>query len=275
MAVNNSIRTNPSAFSALRTLSSINRRADTIQNQVSTGLKVAGPLEDASSFAIAQGIRGEVKAISAVNQGLRAALGVVKVGIAAATAVSEILTDMREKTVAGRNAGLTEQQRAIINDDFLELRDQFEGLVNDAQFNGKNLIVNGSTAMTVLSNIEGGSYTIASYQISAINLDFGSADANLQSVANSEASDGYVVEALQTVGTALGGLGASARFLQSQIAFNEQVSDATEEGLGNIVDADLARASAELSAVQVQEQLSIQTLGIANQRPSTLIGLFN
>ena len=77
-----------------------------------------------------------------------------------------------------------------------------------------------------------------------------------------------------TVNTALGSLGAEVRALELQTTFLEQISDATDEGLGNIVDADLARESAKLTALQVQQQLSVQTLGIANQRPQSLLGLF-
>lgn len=275
MAVTNSILTNPGSYAALRKLDLINRQADAAQNRVSTGLKVSNAVDDASNFAIAQGIRGEIKAISSVNQGLRAALGVIKVSIAAATGVSDTLALMREKTVQGRNEGLTAQQRTIVASDFIQLRDQFDRLVSNATFNGRNIIVNGSSSMTVLTNIDGDSFTIDNYQISAINLQFGLADANLDNVANSIATDGYVVEALDTVGNALAGLAASARYIESQISFNESVSDATEEGLGNIVDADLARGAAEVTALQVQQQLSIQTLGIANQRPNALLSLFS
>ncbi|MEP4441988.1 MAG: flagellin, partial [Hyphomicrobiales bacterium] len=73
MAVQNSILTNSSAFTALRTLNTINRNLDTTQNRVSTGLKVAGALDNASTFAIAQGIRSELSGIDAVTQGLNSA----------------------------------------------------------------------------------------------------------------------------------------------------------------------------------------------------------
>ena len=97
---------------------------------------------------------------------------------------------------------------------------------------------------------------------------FGSATL-AQAVLSSEYSD---LES--AVNTALGSLGAEVRALELQTTFLEQISDATEEGLGNIVDADLARESAKLTALQVQQQLSVQTLGIANQRPQSLLGLF-
>ncbi|WP_193179837.1 flagellin [Nisaea sediminum] len=275
MAVVNSVRTNPGALSALRALNGINRKSATIQDRVSTGLKVTGAEGGASNFAIAQGLRAELTAYRALNQGLRTALGVVKVGIAAATGVSDVLTEMRGKSVQGRNAGLTAQQRSIVANDFLALRDQFDRLVSNAKFNEKNLIVTGSSSMTVLTNIAGGTVTIDNYELSAITLQFGLVDANLDTVSNAEAADGYVVDALFTVATALAGLAESARFIESQIGFNESLSDATEEGLGNIVDADLARDSARLTALQVQQQLSVQTLGIATQRPNSLLSLFS
>jgi flagellin len=72
----------------------------------------------------------------------------------------------------------------------------------------------------------------------------------------------------------LGQLGAEVRALNFQTDFLAAVTDATEEGLGNIVDADLARESAQLTALQVRQQLGVQVLNIANQAPQTLLGLF-
>ena len=76
------------------------------------------------------------------------------------------------------------------------------------------------------------------------------------------------------VNTALGSLGKEVRALNLQTQFLEEIRDATDEGLGNIVDADLARESARLTSLQVQQQLATQSLGIANQRPQSLLGLF-
>ena len=76
------------------------------------------------------------------------------------------------------------------------------------------------------------------------------------------------------INTALGTLGAEVRALNLQTSFLEKIRDSTDEGLGNIVDADLARESARLTSLQVQQQLSVQTLSIANQRPQSLLGLF-
>ena len=75
------------------------------------------------------------------------------------------------------------------------------------------------------------------------------------------------------INTSLGALGSEIRALNFQTDFLSTVVDSTEVGLGNIVDADLARESAELTALQVRQQLGVQVLGIANQQPQILLGL--
>jgi len=276
MAVANSIRTNPSSLTALRNLNSINRNADEIQNRVSTGLKVAGAVDDASNFAIAQGVRTGLRAWSAVTQGLRQAQGVLKVAIAAAEGTSDLLIAMKEKTVAARNAGLTTEQRQIIHDDYIELYNQAQDLVErQASFNGFNMVTITSTDYTVLTDLDGGSFTVAAQSINGQSLQFGVAGAlDLTSLSNAAIADSTVDTAQNLVADALGSFGADYRRIESQIRFIEEITDASKEGLGNIVDADLARESAKLTSVQIQQQLSVQTLGIANQRPQTLLGLF-
>lgn len=274
MTVQNSVLTHTSAVLALRTLKSINTESDALQKHLSTGLRISGATDSASNYAIAQGLRSELAAFDAVNQGLRAVIGLTKVSIAAATAVSNTLKDMRAKAVEGRNEGLTDQQRIIVAADFIGMRDQLDDMVvNQASFNGRNILQDGSSSVNVLINLQGDSYTIDNYEIQAINLQLGLPDANLDNVANATAAETYVVEAMGTVSDALAGLGASTRFLEQQISFNESLTDATAEGLGNIVDADLARDSAQFNALKVRNELSIQVVNIANQRPNVLLEL--
>ena len=275
MAVQNSINTSPGVFVALRTLSSINRNLDVAQNRVSTGLKASGALTDGSNFAIAQGIRGELKAIGAVQQGLNQAKGIGKVAVAGTTAVSNLLTDIRSKLTELSNEGITTNQRAILEEDFNQLVSQAANFIDNAVFNGVNLLdtAGASPAINTLSNLTGGSLTLSNADLRTQVLSLAGASFANASAAQAVLSTQYA--ALESVvNTALGTLGAEVRALELQTQFLEQISDANEEGLGNIVDADLGRESARLTSLQVQQQLSIQTLGIANQRPQSLLGLF-
>jgi flagellin len=281
MAVQNSINTNLSAFTALRTLNNINRNLDSTQNRVSTGLKISGALDGASNFAIAQGIRGELKAIDAVSQGLNNAKGIGNVALAGATGVSNLLADIRAKLTELSNEGLTSSQRDILADDFNQLLSQASNFVNNSVFNGVNLLSSGSTSVNTLSNLSGGTLSLtAQSEVTTQVASLAGIGANLASgtAASATAAQSAIAQefaALEsTINTALGTLGAEVRALNLQNQFLEQIRDATEEGLGNIVDADLARESARLTSLQVQQQLSVQTLGIANQRPQSLLGLF-
>ena len=279
MAVQNSVLTNVGAFVALRNLNSTNAKLDQVQNRVSTGLKVAGALDDASNFSIAQGIRGELKAIGAVTQGLNNAKGVGKVAIAGATGVSNLLTDIRAKLTSLGNEGITTQQRTILADDFNKLMSQANNFVANSIFNGVNLLSSGGNNVNTLSNLSGGTLTLTAQSLTTVISSLQGLGASVASsasgAANAQAAITTEFNALEsTVNAALGSLGAEVRAWDLQTSFLAEISDATAEGLGNIVDADLARESARLTSLQVQQQLSIQTLGIANQRPQSLLGLF-
>jgi flagellin len=275
MAIQNSVITNPSSLVALRNLNSINRNLDTIQNRVSTGLKITGALDDASNFAIAQGIRGELKAITAVSQGLNNAKGVGNVALAGVTGLSDLLADVRSKLTELSNEGITTAQRNILGDDFDALLSQAANFIDNAVFNGINLLDTAtlSTDVATLSNLNGGTLTLTAQDVRTTTLSLAGISTGSASAAQAAISAQYA-NLESVVNTALGALGAEVRALDLQTSFLEQITDATEEGLGNIVDADLARESARLTALQVQQQLSVQTLGIANQRPQSLLGLF-
>jgi flagellin len=273
--VNNSILTNPEAFVALRNLEQTNQKLATTQNRVSTGLKVTGAVDDASNFAIAQGIRGDIRALGAVTKGINNSKGIGNVALAGATAISDLLQDIRQKLTELSNQGITTQQRAILTNDLNELLSQASNFVANAVFNNVNLLT-GTTNIDTLSNLNGGTLRLTAQtnvgvQIRSVAAAVAAATTatNAQSVLTNEYGN---LESVMNL--ALGALGAEIRALNFQTDFLNSVTDATEEGLGNIVDADLARESAQLTALQVRQQLGVQVLNIANQAPGALLGLF-
>jgi flagellin len=273
MPIQNSINTNIGAFVALQNLNTINSRLDVVQNRVSTGLKVADAVQDASSFAIAQGVRGNLKAFEAVSQGLANGRGVGAVTLAGATAISDLLGDIQKKITEGQNAGNSTEQQTILNNDFVNLVAQVNTFITNATYNGRNLLSNASTSLNVIGNVDGTTITIRS------NSAFSQASVNIgaQNISSTVAATkalSALFAATSTINSVLGNLGADIRTLNFQETFVNKLTDAISEGLGSIVDADLAKESSKLQALQVQQQLSVQTLNIANQRSSTLLSLF-
>jgi flagellin len=273
VAIQNSINTNIGAFIALQNLNQVNKRLETVQNRVSTGLKINSAADDASSFSIAQGVRGNLKAYEAVSQGLSNGRGVAAVTLAGATAISDLLGDVQKKITEGQNAGNSTEQQAILNSDFLNLVAQINTFITNSTYNGRNLLSNLSTSINVIANVDGSTLTIRSnsaFSVASINLGA----QNISSTVAAAKALSALFQATASINTVLGNLGADTRALNFQDDFVSKLIDATTEGLGSIVDADLAKESSRLQALQVQQQLSITTLNIANSNPRNLINLF-
>lgn len=277
-----SILTNPSLFSGLQTLRNVNARVAESSKAVSTGQKVRGALDDASNFAISQGLRGELRAIDAVIQGLNSAKGVAKVAVAGAEATSDIMNDIRKKIIEATNPGVTTQQRQILQNDYVDLLGDMRQILENSEFNGLNLLIEIAVPfnlfvgqvqnLDVLSNTGGDTVRVGGHRLDLVYARLINEDLN--SVANANAALNIWDTNISFVNIALGDLGADSRQLNFQVDNLAQIRDEVTSGLGNIVDADLARESAKLAAGQVQQQLSVQTLNIAKAQPSIIQQLF-
>lgn len=268
-----SVNTNSGALTALQTLNRTNTALDVTSKRVQTGYRVADAYDDASSFAVAQGLRGDIKAYTAVSQSLAGGVGVGKVALAGATNVSDLIGDMRAKITALSGDNLSADERTTITNDLTAIRSQVDNAIANASYNGVNLLQTASTDRNFLANIDGSTITLRANDVQGAKATFDAAlDVSTAAAATTSVS---ALNAFETaVNRALGNIGADMRSFNSQDNLIQSIVDATEEGLGAIVDADLPRESARLQALQVQQQLAVQSLGIANSQPQILLGLF-
>jgi flagellin len=82
-------------------------------------------------------------------------------------------------------------------------------------------------------------------------------------------------ETVQTaINNALNTFGSDSNYLDAQIAYNKEKIDSLQSGIGALVDADLAKESAQLQSLQIRQQLGTQSLSIVNQAPQSLLSLF-
>jgi len=272
-----SVNTNTSAMIALQNLEATNRSLETTQNRINTGLKVAGAKDNSAIFAIAQDARGEVGALGAIQQSVSRATSVVDIGIAAGETVSNLLIEMKEKAVAANDPSLDTFSRQALNEDFQALLEQVQTAVTNATFDGANLLDGSLTnGLTVLADASA-SNTIT---VSTENLSLGgsiislTSGSDLLSLANASTALGQINTSLQNTNSALARLGSAGKKLETHLVFIGKLEDTLQAGIGNLVDANLAEESASLQALQVKQQLGVQALGIANQRPQLLLSLF-
>lgn len=271
-----SVNTNVGAMIALQNLNATNAQLATTQSRINTGKSVANAKDNGAIWAIAQGQRAEIGALSAVKQSLDRGVAAVDVALAAGETVSDLLLQMKEKALAATDASLKTAARAALNEDFVALRDQIASVTANAEFNGINLLETGATGFAALANAQGTSTLTVGAEVMAL----GSANVSVaatQSISTlTDATNALadVTASIDTVSGALARLGTKSKALSTHITFVGKLTDALEAGVGNLVDADLAKESAKLQALQTKQQLGVQALGIANQTPQLVLSLF-
>jgi flagellin len=271
-----SVNTNYGAMVALQALNQTNSDLGGVQNHVNTGLRIAGPKDNGAVWAIAQNMRMDVMALNAVTQSLNRALSVADTGVAAGTSISELLKEMKEKALAAKDPSIDANARAAYNADFTALRDQITKTLENAAFDGSNLL-NGSVAnIQALANADGNSFiTLVSRNLSLGGSIVTIATTSTISTAAQASTMITTIEAsLNALNLAMSQLGTDAKKVTMHKNFIAKLSDELQNGIGNLVDADLAKESARLQSLQVKQQLGIQALSIANAAPQVILNLF-
>lgn len=275
--MSNSVHTNTAAAIALQNLTTTNNRLGDVQSRVSTGLKVQGAKDNAAIWAIAQSQRADVGALGAVKQSLDRATSIADVALSTGEAISDLLNQLKEKVVAAKDISLSTQSRKLLDADFKALLKAVSSAVQNATFDGAN-ILNGTLSVGIkfLANADASSsVTLASKDLtlSGAIITITTTDNLLTATAAGTALT-HLDASITNLNAALGDLGAQAKQIEAHNGFVSRLMDTLESGIGNLVDADLAKESARLQALQVQQQLGAQALSIANQAPQIILSLF-
>jgi flagellin len=274
----NSVNTNVGAMVALQNLNATNTELATTQSRINTGKRVGSVKDNGAIWAIAQNQRATSASLNAVKESLQRGQSTVDVAVSAGETVSDLLLQMKEKALAASDTTLDTNSRTALNDDFVSLRDQIAKAVNNADFNGANMVKGVTpTSVAAIANGEG----TATITVLAQPMDLGTGalaalgatdSISTQSMASTMIST--INTAIINVSSALSKLGTGSKSLASHLSFIAKLQDTVDAGIGNLVDADLAKESAKLQALQTKQQLGIQALSIANQSSSTLLSLF-
>ena len=272
----NSVNTNVGAMIALQNLNSTNADLMTVQNRINTGKKVASAKDNGAIWAIAQNQRSTSGSLNAVKDSLQRSQSTVDVAVAGGESVSDLLLQMKEKALAASDSSLDSASRTALNEDFKSLRDQIGKAVTNATFNGINMIKSGGATIAALADADGSS----KLTVGAQDLSLGGANVTVaatDSIGTQTLAQNMIATVATSIGnvsTALSKLGTGAKSLNSHLTFVGKLQDSIDAGVGNLVDADLAKESARLTSLQTKQQLGVQALYIANSSSSGLLSLF-
>ncbi|MFP6746516.1 MAG: flagellin [Alphaproteobacteria bacterium] len=271
-----SINTNLGAMVALQHLNSTNSMLENTQLRITTGLRVNGPKDDASTYAIAQNMRGDINGMMAVKTAIAGGESTVNVALEGAVAINDLLLEMKAKVVQANQAGLDATSRTALHNDFNALREQIQTITGTAEFNGTNLIKASAGDLSVLSTVDGSTIAVSAQTMDPTTLSINTTSLLTSATSATSATALTAIDsAITAVADKLAALGSVSKRLEIQSDFTVKLIDILRAGVGNLVDADMAEESAKLQSLQIKQQLGVQALSIANSNPQVILSLFN
>jgi flagellin len=305
-----SINTNLAAITALQNLNKINKSMLMTQSQISTGYKVATASDNAAYWSIATTMRSDKSALGAVQDALGLGAATVDTQYTATQSAIDLVDQIKTKLVAAKTPGV---DRVKIQSEISQLQNQAKSVADSATFSGQNwLSVDSSaTGYTATKNIVA-SFTRNSSGVSVGTISFNSATSVLYDstsgtktgILDKDRTDSagatYQINtidisaltdtttdqtrlsdlisgadaAIKEMTTAGTNLGAVKTRVGLQKDFITSLVGAIDTGVSTLVDADMNEASTKYQALQVQQQLGVQALSIANSSSQSILSLF-
>ncbi|WP_047029221.1 flagellin [Hoeflea sp. IMCC20628] len=307
-----SIHTNHSAMSALATLRQINAQMETTMQRISTGLRVNDASDNAAYWSIATTLRSDMKAKSAVVDALGLSRAMTDVASAGMSQAVDIVGEIKAKLVLASEPGVdktkinkeldelkaqllnvaqsssfngqnwlygspgivsmpasTRDYGGFVSVGYIEV-DKSETTLIDPADNSNGILTEDRDVTTAGGSAETfyllGSGTSGTAK--QITLDANTTADELSGMV--QAMDDMEKDLIDANAM----LGIKAKGIERQEAFTKKLIEVSKKALGRLVDADMAEESTRLKALQVQQQLAIQALSIANSQPNMILQLF-
>ena len=271
-----SVHTNDAALIALQNLNNTDTQLQEVQNRISTGLAINSAKDNAAVWAIAQGQRADIGSLGSVQSSLNRATSIADVAATAGATISDLLVQMKANVVGALDPSIDTASRNALDSAYKSELRQITSIVQNATFDGANLLNGSVSQIKFIANADAtGTITLSSQTLNLggtiITIP---STSSITSVATASIALAQLSASILNTNQALGNLGSQAKEISNHNLFVQKLSDQLQTGVGNLVDADLARESARLQSLQVQQQLGTQALSIANQAPQIILSLF-
>jgi flagellin len=268
---------------ARSTLLSLANTADLISRsneRLSSGLKVASPIDDAKVFFEAKALNDRASTLSDKKDGIDQGISSLSAALEAVDSIDSLVRQAKGIALAAKTATGTELTSLVTQ--YNGLLTQIDNLAADASYQGLNL-VNGTGSTLSVSFSE---QTTSLLSVASVDLTTGSLGLSISSAAvtttgtsfaNSSNIDASITELDAAVTTLRGNgqtLGSNVALLQTRLDFTKNYVNVLEGGSGKLTLADITEEGANLVALQTRQQLGINALSFAGQSEQNILALF-
>lgn len=244
------------------------------QTALATGKSVNSAVDNATAFFASQGFLNRANDLSNLKDSLSTSLQTVTSVNQSITNVQTVLTQLQGLTTSALQTSNTDSRNSLASQ-FNSLRTQLDLLVNDATFNGTNLLQStGNTLVVFFNETNTTALTITGVNITSAGLNVSSAGSSWATTSDINTSASLLLTALSTLRTDASSFGGNATLIQTRQTFTSNLIDSLQNASNNLVLADTNAEGASLQALQAQNQLAIVSLGISGQLAQAILRLF-
>jgi flagellin len=270
------VNTNLSALRAANTLNSTQGKLSNTLSRISSGLRVTKAADDAAGQAVAQNLstlaRSGRQAIRNTNDGV----SVIQTAESASKEVLNILDRMRELAVQSSSESLATVERGYIDDEFDDLASEVERIAQATEFNDIALSDGTNTTLTVQVGVTSGTESevdITLGDLTASNLGVDTVSIDLSSAATSQSAIDEIDDAIDSVNSIRADYGSVQNRLDSAMSNMTSYVESLTAASSQIMDADYAHETAEMTKYQVMQQAGVASLAQAKSINQSVISL--
>jgi flagellin len=263
-----------SARSNLTALTSTSKLLAETQSHLSTGKTVNNASDNATAYFASEGFLNSANDLNTVKNNLSSALQSVNSFDNSLSDVTSVVVQLQG--LATQALGTTDTStRAGLASQFNALATQLDTLVNDATFNGSNLLNStGNTLVVYFNATNTTALTITGVNVTSAGLltSSGNTAASAWAAAtNIQTSQSYLLTALSTLRTDAAQFGGNATLIQTRQDFTSNLITSLQNASSDLVSADTNTEGANLQALQAQSSLGIVSLGISGTQAQAIL----
>ncbi|MBF0219295.1 MAG: flagellin FliC [Gammaproteobacteria bacterium] len=262
------INTNVASIGAQRYLNNSQNSLQVSLQRLSSGMRINSAKDDAAGLSISEGLTKQIRGYAQATRNASDAISLIQTAEGGLQEVGNMLQRVRELAVQSVNGNYTSTERAAMNAEVQLLTSEIDRVAAKLTFNGRNVI---GSAVTV--DFQVGADAGDKIAVTLTNASNVHQGATVDTVANASNAITTMDNAIKTINSQRGELGAALNRMDSVIRTNENVIENLSASRSRILDADFAKETANLTRTQILQQAGSAMLSQANAIPQNVLSL--
>jgi flagellin len=260
--------TNLNALQAQQALSVNQRSLTESMSKLSTGLRVNSADDDSAGMAIGNQMSAQIISLNQAIRNANDGISMMQTADGASSEMSDMLGRMRQLALQSSSDTYGDSDRDALQVEFAELQAGLEAIVNNTSWNGQ-MVLDGATVTYHVGSKSDDSFDVIFQSLSGLS----ALSAAIDTPGDATSALADIDDALDTIGSARASWGAAMNRLTHAANNSANVSMNLSASRSQLLDADYAKATADLARAQIIQQAGTAMLSQANQQPVMVLHL--